>query len=160
MKITVVCRCCTLYIRTVKTCSCPFVRYFRTLFWDDITIIWDENIVYFFNWEKTLFWTNTKFVYVIFINKLPWYHPKIMYENIVQKEMNKLFITISICSLRKSSTPLPPCQTSPTWWFKMGNAQTKQLEAPEFLKFIWYFKVDVLVHTLFNESSKLTPCLR
>ena len=28
------------------------VRYFRTLFWDDITIIWDENIVYFFNWEK------------------------------------------------------------------------------------------------------------
>ena len=35
-----------------KTCSCPFVRYFRTLFWDDITIIWDENIVYFFNWEK------------------------------------------------------------------------------------------------------------
>ena len=22
-----------------KTCSCPFVRYFRTLFWDDITII-------------------------------------------------------------------------------------------------------------------------
>ena len=23
----------------LKTCSCPFVRYFRTLFWDDITII-------------------------------------------------------------------------------------------------------------------------
>ena len=22
-----------------KTCSCPFVQYFRTLFWDDITII-------------------------------------------------------------------------------------------------------------------------
>jgi len=22
---------------------------------DDITIIWDENIVYFFNWEKNLF---------------------------------------------------------------------------------------------------------
>ena len=35
-----------------KTCSCPFVRYFRTLFWDDITIIWNENIVYFFNLEK------------------------------------------------------------------------------------------------------------
>ena len=31
---------------TLKTCSCPFVRYFRTLFWDDITKIWDENIVY------------------------------------------------------------------------------------------------------------------
>ena len=26
-----------------------FVRYFRTLLWDDITIIWDENI---FNREK------------------------------------------------------------------------------------------------------------
>ena len=35
-----------------KTCSCPFVRYFRTLLWDDITLIWDENIVYFFDWEK------------------------------------------------------------------------------------------------------------
>ena len=34
------------------------------LFWDDITIIWDENILYFFNWE------NKKFVYLIFINKL------------------------------------------------------------------------------------------
>ena len=32
-----------------KTCSCPFVLYFCTLFWDDITIIWDENIVYFFH---------------------------------------------------------------------------------------------------------------
>ena len=33
----------------LKTCSYHFVRYFRTLFWDDITIIWNENIVYFFN---------------------------------------------------------------------------------------------------------------
>ena len=42
----------------LKTCSCPFVQYFCTLFWDDTTIIWDENIVYFFNLEKNLFWTN------------------------------------------------------------------------------------------------------
>ena len=35
-----------------QTCSFPFVRYFGTLFWDDMTIIWDENIFYFFNWEK------------------------------------------------------------------------------------------------------------
>jgi hypothetical protein len=56
-------------------------------------IIWDENIVYFLNWEKTkLFLTNTKFVYLIFINKLWWYLPKIMYENIVQKDMNKFQI--------------------------------------------------------------------
>ena len=43
-------------------------------------MIWDENnnIAYFFEWEKkTLFWTNKKFVYLIFINKLSWYHPKI-----------------------------------------------------------------------------------
>ena len=39
-------------VSTLKTCSYPFVRYFRTLSWDDITIIWDENIVYFFNSEK------------------------------------------------------------------------------------------------------------
>ena len=57
-------------------------------------IIWDENIVYFFNWEKNLFWTNKKFVCLIFINKLSWYHPKIAYENIVQKDMNKFQVTI------------------------------------------------------------------
>ena len=26
-----------------ETCSCPLLRYFGTLFWDDITIFWDEN---------------------------------------------------------------------------------------------------------------------
>ena len=26
-------------MRTLKTCSCPSVRYFRTIFWDDIMII-------------------------------------------------------------------------------------------------------------------------
>ena len=51
-------------------------------------MIWNENIVYLFNWEKNLFWTNKLFVYLIFINKLLWYRPKIMYENIVQKDMN------------------------------------------------------------------------
>ena len=37
-----------------ETCSCPFVWYFHTLYWDDITIIWDEKIVYFFNQEKKM----------------------------------------------------------------------------------------------------------
>ena len=60
-----------------------------TLFWDDIKIIWDDNIVYFFNWEKKMVWTNKKFVYLIFINKLLWYHPKIRYENIIQRDKNK-----------------------------------------------------------------------
>ena len=58
-----------LTICRYKTCSCPLVRYFWTLFWDDITIIWDENIVYFYNREKKLFWTNKKFVYLIFMSK-------------------------------------------------------------------------------------------
>ena len=31
----------------IQTCSCPFVRYFRKVFWDDITIIWYENIGFF-----------------------------------------------------------------------------------------------------------------
>ena len=46
--------------------------------------------------EKNLFWTNKKFVYLIFINKLSWYHPKIMYENIVQKDMNKFYETVKM----------------------------------------------------------------
>ena len=91
-----------------KTCSCPFVRYFRTLFWDDIIIIWDENIVYFFNWEKNMFGTNKKFVYLIFINKLSWYHPKITYENIVQKDMNKFIITKTLMLKHRMQLFRPP----------------------------------------------------
>ena len=60
----------TIAQRVTRNLFMSFVRYFRTLFCDDITIIWEENIVYFFNWEKNLFWTNKKFVYLIFINKL------------------------------------------------------------------------------------------
>ena len=41
---------------------------------------------------KYQFWTNKKFVYLIFIDKLLWYHPKITYKNIVQKDMNKFKI--------------------------------------------------------------------
>jgi hypothetical protein len=42
--------------------------YFFTSFWDDITIIWDENIVYFLTEKKNLFWTNKKFDYLISTN--------------------------------------------------------------------------------------------
>ena len=54
-----------------KTCLWPFVRYFRTLFWDDNTIIY--------------WWKLSK---QYFHPKLSRYHPKITYENIVQKDMN------------------------------------------------------------------------
>ena len=53
---------------SLSTCSCPFVQHFPTLFCDDVTIIWNENIFYFFNGEENLL--------CIFINKLLWYHPK------------------------------------------------------------------------------------
>ena len=36
-----------------------------------------------------MFWTNKKFVYLIFIKKLSLYHPKMNYENIIKKDMNK-----------------------------------------------------------------------
>jgi len=40
------------------------------LFWEEITIFWDENLLRFLTEEKKkLFWTNEKFVYLIFIPK-------------------------------------------------------------------------------------------
>ena len=30
---------------SLKTCSLPLLQYFGTLFWDDITIFWDENLL-------------------------------------------------------------------------------------------------------------------
>ena len=66
-----------------------YVGYFCELFWNNITMIWDENLVYFLTEKKKLYWTNKKFVYLTFINKLSWYHPKVAFENIVQKDMNK-----------------------------------------------------------------------
>ena len=30
-----------------KTCFCPLVHHFGTLFWDDITKIWDKNLLLF-----------------------------------------------------------------------------------------------------------------
>ena len=48
-----------------KTCSCPFVCYFGK-----ISQYFGMKIVFTFLTEKSnLFWTNKKFVYLIFINK-------------------------------------------------------------------------------------------
>ena len=48
--------------------------------------------------KKKLLWANKEFVYINFINKLSWYHPKITYENIVQKDMNKFLVYfITLC---------------------------------------------------------------
>ena len=30
-------------VEIFKTCSCPLIQYLGALFWDDITIFWDEN---------------------------------------------------------------------------------------------------------------------
>ena len=40
---------------------------FRTLIWDDVTKIWDENLLFTFltgKLRKNLFWTKKKFVYL------------------------------------------------------------------------------------------------
>ena len=59
--------------------------------------------------KKNLFWSNKKFVYLIFINKLLWYHPKITYENILQKDRkefykNKIIVISSQNNIRKYFT--------------------------------------------------------
>ena len=46
-----------------ETFSCRPVRYFGTLFWDDFTKFWDENLLLFTFLtgklrKKNLFWTN------------------------------------------------------------------------------------------------------
>ena len=35
------------HILWFETCSCRPVYYFGTLFWDDITKFWDENLLLF-----------------------------------------------------------------------------------------------------------------
>ena len=65
-----------------------FVRYYGM-----ISRQFGMKILFTFLTEKkNLFGTNKKFVYLIFIDKLSWYHPKITYENIAQKEINKFII--------------------------------------------------------------------
>ena len=56
----------------LKTCSCPFVRYFRTLFWDDITIIcwWKLS-------KQTSYWSKTGFFFSVKI------HNKFSFQKIV-----------------------------------------------------------------------------
>jgi hypothetical protein len=95
-----------------KTCSCPIVRYFRMLFWDNITIFWDKNSLWFFSFFKLFLWKKnfSKFhsykgcmislkkfhgnLFFFFdsaerkkVNKLSWYHPKLTYKIIVQMDM-------------------------------------------------------------------------
>ena len=53
-----------------KTCSCLFVRYFHTLFWDDITIIcWWKLSKQTSYWPKTGFFSHLKIIIK--------FHPKI-----------------------------------------------------------------------------------
>ena len=50
--------------------------------------------------EKNLFWTNKKFVYLIFIKKLSLYHPKMNYENIIKKGHEQVFrLRIQDCKM-------------------------------------------------------------
>ena len=65
----------------------PIINLFMSFFTIFLYIIlgwYQDNLGWkyclLFNWEKTCFWTNKKFVYLIFINKLWWYNPKITYK--------------------------------------------------------------------------------
>ena len=59
-----------LQLKCNETCSCPLLLYFGTLLWDDITIFWDENLLWFWTEKKeNLFWTNMNFVYLTLIPK-------------------------------------------------------------------------------------------
>ena len=78
-----------------KNCSCPFVRYFRMLFWDDITIIcwWILS-------KQTSYWSKIVFFSVKKVNNIfiPNYHSKILYKNIIQKDVNKFLVSIELLS--------------------------------------------------------------
>ena len=60
------------------TYSCPLVQYFGTLFWDDITIFWDENYV-----NKLL--SGPKQVFSSQLKIITNFHPKITSQIIVLK---------------------------------------------------------------------------
>ena len=70
----------TVFFCILKTCSCCCGRYFGMLFWDNITILRDENLLLFTFFtgklRKNLFWTNKKFV-PKFHNIIPKWCPKI-----------------------------------------------------------------------------------
>ena len=67
--------------------------------------------------KKTLFWTNKKFVYLIFINKLSWYHPKITYKNILQKDMNKFIDDVGSLRIKQTICIMLLCKWIQNWTF-------------------------------------------
>ena len=52
-KVLKVSRSSTIDMPRLKTCLCHPLHYFGTLFWDDITIFWDDNLLLFtfLNWQ-------------------------------------------------------------------------------------------------------------
>ena len=92
------------YYCCLETCSCCPVRYFGTLFWDDIANFWDENSLLFTfltgKLWKNLFWTNRKFIYLLseqILSKiLSRQHEKVCYVLPIRQEFwsqNRLKIT-------------------------------------------------------------------
>jgi hypothetical protein len=64
-----------------KTCSCPLVRYFWTLFWDDITKFRDQNLLWIL--------TEKEFVYLIFIGQKTSYFRCYVHVRKSPDDMNK-----------------------------------------------------------------------
>ena len=77
-----------------KTCSCLFTIFlYIILGWYHNNLEWKYCLLFKLR-KKNRVWTNKKCVYSIFTHKLLWYHPKIKYKNIIQKDMNKFEIQV------------------------------------------------------------------
>ena len=70
-----------------KTCSCPLVWYFGTLFWDDITLFWDENLLLFTFLTGKLRKKNS---FGPIKSLFTYYHNKFLSQNIVISSQNNV----------------------------------------------------------------------
>lgn len=62
------------------------------------------------------------------------------------------------CSRTRSSHPLPPCHTRPTWWERMGRLHTKQiavivLERRAFVRRVSFAKQLAVLHKLVLQTA-------
>ena len=119
-----------------KTYSCRPVRYFGTLYLDDITIFWDENLslFIFFNWQTekkpVLDQCNRKFVYLL---SQQIFVPKITSENIILTTWKGLNLPLEFDQLIKANFVSKQFQIRlwqflKRWWLRnFGRKSTKMI---------------------------------
>ena len=128
-----------------QTCSCRTVCYFVTLFWDDITKFWDENLLLFTfstgKLRKNLFWTNKKFVYLNIITN---FHPKITYKNIVPMTWKRF----SVCKFLQII-----CLQS--WYFSNRRSELIIFKRKNISNLFMVFQI--IFHNFFSKHCALFP---